>query len=58
MYADSGSRWVQLNGDFSMLKDMIFDVSAVVLPPLEIIPGLPLFVRGERLWKERMLASR
>ena len=24
---------------FSILKDIIFDVSAVVLPPLEIIPG-------------------
>ena len=48
----------QFNGDFSILKDMIFDVSAIVLPPLEIIPGLPLFVIGERLQKERMLASR
>lgn len=34
---------------FSILKDMFFDVSAMVLLPLEIIPELPLFVRGERL---------
>lgn len=47
--ADSSSRRVQLNGDFFILKDVIFDVSAMVLPPLEIIPGLPLFVIGERL---------
>lgn len=40
---------MQLNGDFSVLKDMIFDVSAMVLPPVEIIPGLPLFVIGEKL---------
>lgn len=40
---------MQLNGDFSILKDMIFDVSAMILPPLEIIPELLLFVIGERL---------
>lgn len=41
---------MHLNGDFfSILKDMFFDVSATVLPPLEIISELPLFVIGERL---------
>ena len=50
---------MHLNGDFfSILKDMFFDVSAMVLHPLEIIPMLPLFVIGEGLQKERMLASR
>ena len=49
IFGDSSSQQ-QLNGDFSILKDMIFDVSAVVLPPLAIIPWLPLFVIGERLY--------
>ncbi|XP_007460996.1 PREDICTED: uncharacterized protein LOC103075296 [Lipotes vexillifer] len=57
IYGDSSSQQ-QLNGNLSILKDMIFDVPAMVLPSLEIIPGLPLFVIGESLEKERMLASR